>query len=265
MKDVILSQKNERDELRAWHYVVRDGLATARQAMGSGLIKVITGPRMAGKSVFAVQMLEGSEYAYVNFDDERLAATRDFDDLLRALIQVYGGTKTIFFDEIQNVPNWELFVSRLHRRGFNIVLSGSNANLLSRELATHLTGRYREFQVLPFSFNEFIRAKGLVLDETIELKEKQGVLLAHLHDYMLNGGYPEVVVRGVDARNYLSTLFESVLFKDVVKRYGVRFASKLGDIGRYVLSNHAREFSLTGLKNILAFRSVHTAENYMLS
>ncbi len=89
------------------------------------------------------------------------------------------------------------------------------------------------------------------------------MLLAHLDEYMRHGGYPEVVVHGVGAASYLSTLFESILFKDIVKRYGVRYAAKLHDLGRYLMTNHGREYSFTAVKKALDFRSVHTVENYI--
>jgi hypothetical protein len=207
-------------------------------------------------------MLEGLNFAYLNFDDERLVSISDYDELLKAIRQIYGETKVVLFDEIQNLPKWELFINRLHRRGFNIILTGSNAYLLSRELSTHLTGRYIQFQIFPFSFLEFLRAKEFTMDEVLELKERQGLLLSHLDGYLDKGGYPEIVVKNLDVKNYLTTLFESVLFKDIVKRYGVRYTKKLSDLARYLITNHSNEFSYTKLKNIVGFRSVHTVENY---
>jgi len=262
MKEILLSHQVERNELLAGKYVPRENLLQARRNLQSDLIKVIVGPRRAGKSVFSIQMLEGTDFAYLNFDDERLVTLSDYDELLKAIRQVYGETKTLLFDEIQNLKNWELFVNRLHRRRFNIIITGSNAYLLSRELSTHLTGRYVEFQIFPFSFSEFLKARGFDVDETLELKERQGLLLNHLDAYLEKGGYPEVLVKGLDARNYLTTLFESVLFKDVVKRYGVRYTKKLDDLARYLVTNHSSEFSYTKLKSALEFRSVHTVENY---
>lgn len=263
MKNTILSQKIERDILRERGYIPRDGLDAARGAMDSGLIKVVIGPRRAGKSVFALQMLQGREFAYVNFDDERLLGLSDFDELLMAIAQVYGEVRTIFFDEIQNIAGWELFVNRLHRQGYNLILTGSNAHLLSRELATHLTGRYREFRLFPFSFSEYLRAKGFALDETIALRERQGVLLNHLDAYLHSGGFPDTVVGGIEAVNYLATLFESVLLKDVVRRYNVRYAGRLLELGRYLVANHAREYTYTSVGKALGFPSVHTLENYI--
>ena len=263
MREIVLSHKIERDEFLRGKYVPREGLQKARDGVRNSLIKVIVGPRRAGKSVFCIQMLEQADFAYLNFDDERLVGFSDYDELLKAVRQVYGETKVLLFDEIQNLKNWELFVNRLHRRGFNIIITGSNAYLLSRELSTHLTGRYIQFQVFPFSFIEFLRAKDFVTDQTLELKEKQGILLNYLDLYLENGGYPEVVVKGLDAKNYLTTLFESILFKDIVKRYGVRYAKKLYDLAHYLITNHSSEFSYTKLKAILDFRSVHTVENYV--
>ena len=263
MKEVVLRQKAEREEMIGKRYIPRDALQNARAHMNDSLIKVISGPRRAGKSVFAIQLLEGINFGYLNFDDEQLLGAKDYETLVKAIREVYGETKFLLFDEIQNLPNWELFINRLHRRGFTVVITGSNSQLLSRELATHLTGRHTQFQILPFSFREFLRAKEFIVDETITLKEKQGVLLNHLNEYMNSGGYPEIVIKGMEPKSYLGTLFESILFRDVVKRYNLRYAKKLHDLGLYLVTNHSNEFSYTRLKNILSFRSVHTIENYM--
>lgn len=263
MKDVVLSQRIERDELLGGNYVQREGLTPARKSIQSPLIKVITGPRRAGKSVFAIQMLKDLDFAYMNFDDERLVNISDYDDLLKAIRQVYGKTKIVFFDEIQNLKNWELFISRLHRRGYNLILTGSNAHLLSKELATHLTGRHIRFQIFPFSFSEFLRAREMTLDETIILKEKQGTLLNFLTQYLDQGGFPEIIVKGVPSKNYLTTLFESILFKDIVKRYNIRFSNKLYDLAHYLITHHSGDYSYSRLKKVLDFRSVHTVENYV--
>jgi predicted AAA+ superfamily ATPase len=266
MKNIVMSHKVERDELLKGSFVLREGLAEAVQSMAGGLIKVVIGPRRAGKSVFALQMLTaaaGADFAYINFDDERLMQPLDLDELLKAMIQVYGDNRTIFFDEIQNVTGWELFVNRLQRRGYNIILTGSNAHLLSRELSTHLTGRYREFRLLPFSFAEFLAARSFAVDETLAAPERQGLILKQLDDFLRIGGFPEVVVRGIEPAGYLTALFDGILFKDVVKRYGVRYSAKLHDVGRWLIGNVAREYTCTSLKNALAFRSVHTVENYV--
>lgn len=262
MKDIVLGHKAERDELLKAEYVQREGLQNARKSMKNNFIKVIVGPRRAGKSVFAIQMLEGQDFAYLNFDDERLLGISDYDDILKAVRQVYGEIKTILFDEIQNLNKWELFLNRLHRKGLNLVITGSNSRLLSRELATHLTGRHIQFQLLPFAFSEFLRARNFVIDDTLAMKERQGMVLNLLNEYLDKGGYPEVLIKNVDPKSYITTLVESILFKDIVKRYNVRYSKKLYDLGIYLITNHSSEFSYTRLKNTLEFRSVHTVENY---
>jgi predicted AAA+ superfamily ATPase len=262
MREKVLQQKAERDELLKKQYIPREGIAPARASMNDALIKIITGPRRSGKSVFALQLLEGINFAYLNFDDERLLEEKDYDRFMKTIREVYGDTRFLLFDEIQNLPRWELFVNRLHRRGLNLVLTGSNSRLLSRELASHLTGRYIPFQVLPFSFRESLKAKEFSLGNNLLTQEDQGLLLNQLDEYMRTGGYPEVVVKGIEAKSYLGTLFEGILFRDVVKRYNVRYSKKLHDLGLYFLTNHSKEFTYTSLKKALTFRSTHTVENY---
>lgn len=263
MNEIVLAHKIERDLTLAGTYVPREGLSEARQSIENDLVKVILGPRRAGKSVFSMQLLQGIDFAYLNFDDERLLRVADYDEFIKAIRQVYGKTRTLLFDEIQNLKDWELFINRLQRQGFRIVITGSNAHLLSRELSTHLTGRFIQFQILPFSFKEFLRAKSFSIDETLEMKERQGLLLGYLDEYIDKGGFPEVVVKHVEPKSYLTTLFESILFKDITKRYNVRYSKKLYDLGYYLTANHSCEFTNTRLKKILDFRSVHTVENYV--
>ncbi len=264
--NALIDQKVDRDEMFGRQFLSRDGLDEASKCMEGDLIKVVIGPRRAGKSVFAFQLLSrtsGRDFAYVNFDDERLVSPLDLDALLSGILQVYGKTRNLLFDEIQNVERWELFVNRLQRKGYNIVLTGSNAHLLSQELSTHLTGRYREFRLLPFSFSECLRARSFALDERLAARERQGELLKQLDDFITGGGYPEVVMGGADASSYLVTLFDSILFKDVVKRHRVRYPGKLHDVGHWLAGNIAREYSCTSIAKALAFNSVHTVDKYI--
>ena len=160
LKATVSKQQQDKDRLLARPYVSRTKEQDAQKLISSDLIKVILGPRRAGKSVFALMLLKGKEFAYFNFDDESLPEEGvDLDELMTELKLAYGDTKYILFDEIQNLPKWELFVNRLHRAGYNLVLTGSNASLLSKELATHLTGRHIPIEILPFDFREVLRAK----------------------------------------------------------------------------------------------------------
>jgi len=263
IEEIVLAHRNEKEKLLGGKYVAREMPRKVTESTDQDLIKIITGPRRAGKSVFAIILLKNRGFAYLNFDDEELLKIRDYDEILKGLIQVYGKKDYILFDEIQNLDGWELFVNRLKRKGLNLTLTGSNSKLLSKELATHLTGRYLEIKILPFSFREFLDAKKFEIRK-IDLisKETQGELLNLLTVYLENGGYPEVVVKGY-GRDYLKTLFDGIIFKDIVKRYNVRYSSKLYELALYLTSAISKSASYTKIKNSLDFRSVHTVENYM--
>jgi predicted AAA+ superfamily ATPase len=268
MREIILTQKADRDRLLAADYVPRDGVKNLYSALSNSLIKIVTGPRRAGKSVFAIQSLKEIDFAYLNFDDERLTSTTDYDEIIKGIRQVYGRIETVLFDEIQNLLRWELFVNRLQRAGYNIVITGSNSRLLSRELATHLTGRYVEFRLLPFSFGEFLAARGAE-NKQPETKGARGELLGLLAEWIQKGGYPEVVVNRVEHKGYLRTLFDGVLMKDVVKRYNVRNTRALRNLGFYLLTTHSASLpqaattSFNELKRVLGFSSVATLEKYV--
>jgi len=247
-------------------YIERTKEKEAKKWLDSDLIKVVLGPRRAGKSVFSLMLLKDKEFAYFNFDDESLPGedTFDLNELMSELRQAYGETKNILFDEIQNLPKWELFVNRLHREGYNLVLTGSNARLLSKELATHLTGRHIPIQILPFDFSEILRAKQYeVTEEKLAIPSEKGKLLQILNEYMLSGGYPEVVTKGLDPRGYLDVLFDSLLFKDVVKRHKVRFSEQIDNLGSFLINNVTGQYSIRKLANILGFKSGVTLEKYL--
>ena len=260
MRERVLSQRYELERMRKGRYVRREAEERLKRALKTELIKVITGPRRAGKSFLAVRSIKDN-FGYANFDDEILAGVLNFDELLKILHEVYGDFKVIFLDEVQNLPKWELVVSRLQRLGYNVVITGSNSKLLSSELATHLTGRYFEVRVFPFSFREFLRARNF--KGVPELPMEEGKVLSHLSEYLQIGGFPEVVVRGYDARDYGRMLFDSIVLRDIVRRKNVRYSSALYDLALYLTSNFAREFTYTRLKNIFDVGSVHTLRNYV--
>ena len=246
-------------------YIERAKLEQGKKWVFSDFIKVVLGPRRAGKSVFSLMLLKDREFVYFNFDDPALVGEKlDLYELMDELRLVYGDTKYVLFDEIQNLPGWELFANRLHRQGYNIVLTGSNANLLSMELATHLTGRHFPIEILPFDFNEFLKAKNFVVDGNAEpLSEKRNELLKLMDEYLTNGGFPEVVIKNQHPLGYLDVLFDAVLFKDVVKRHRVRFSTLIDQLGSYLISNISNQYSARRLANVLNFKSDVTLERYL--
>ena len=194
LKDIVNNQKLQKEQMLTASYIMRNKEPFAKKWLDSNLIKVILGPRRAGKSVFSLMLLKNRPFMYFNFDDEGLSSAGGIttDKLMKELHARYGQVKTILFDEIQNLPNWELFVNRLHRGGYNLVLTGSNAHLLSQELATHLTGRHMPIEILPFDFNEFLRAKKYQINsEYASLPQHHGELLHLTENYLLNGGFPK--------------------------------------------------------------------------
>lgn len=251
-KDIIQSQKQDLERLRGLSLIPRDIEISAKKYLSSDLIKVILGPRRAGKSVLAFLLLRDASFGYVNFDDERLLGDFDMDSLLSDIRSVYGKTKYLFLDEIQNVPQWELMVNRLQREGYNLIITGSNANLLSRDLATHLTGRHIPIELLPFNFAEFSRAKSGT-NHSQDLIEQ----------YMKYGGFPEIVLRGVDPKEYLGTLFDSLVLKDVVVRHSLRKVESVKRAGEYMINNIAQRFSLNAVARALGEKSDVTVGKYI--
>lgn len=253
LRDAILMQKREWEERRKELYVVREH---ARINRDGGLIQVVVGPRRAGKSFFALHAMAGQpSCGYANFDDERLSCVENYDDILAGIDEVYGQPSHLVLDEIQNLPRWELFVNRLQRQGRRLVITGSNSNLLSSELSTHLTGRHRLISILPFSFSEYLR-----LGEGTPTTSETA---ARLSTYVRVGGFPEPLVHSIDRTEYLRTLLGSILYKDIVKRYRIRAVQGLEDMAHYLFSNIAKEFSFQALTRITRCRSVATAEKYL--
>ena len=258
IKEVIAKQSQEKESLSRLEYVNRTKAVKGPKWMSSSLIKVVLGPRRAGKSVFSLMLLKGKSFLYFNFDDPALVGEKlDLYELVDELHKFYGDTKFVLFDEIQNLKGWELFANRLHRQGYNLVLTGSNANLLSMELATHLTGRHLPIEILPFDFQEFLKAKNF------SKFDQKPELLKLLEQYMTFGGFPEVVTKNQHPRGYLDVLFDSLLFKDVVKRHKVRFSEQIDQLGSYLINNVSNQYSFRKLANILKFKSDVTLEKYL--
>ena len=253
LRDAILLQKRELELRKQEKYVPRDLNLPGEE---NRLIKVIIGPRRAGKSFFTIHWLIGREpFGYVNFDDEQLTGGHTLSEIGPAIESVYGTVSTLFLDEVQNLPGWELFVNRLSRQGYNLYVTGSNAHLLSKDLATHLTGRHTLTTILPFSFREYLRLKGKEFTE--------GEYREHLDLYSETGGYPEPLVTNIDRKEYISRLFDGILFKDIVRRYNVRAPQGLSDLATYLCSNSASEYSVHRLTQVTGCKSDLTVKKYL--
>ena len=261
MKTIILNQRKERDELVSRPYLMRRNNQNVDLLLNSHLIKLITGPRRVGKSTQALLMLRDKNFAYLNFDNHSLLDAWDADLVMRMLDEVYPGYEYILLDEVQNLDAWDLWVSELYRRGKNLVITGSNARMLSSEMATVLTGKYLQVEMLPFSLEEFFDWNKLDLHSVNAEQQTDAYVL--MDDYLRNGGYPEVVASRQLTRSYLDTLFDSIIWKDVAKRHNVRNVTDLNNLAIYLVSNFCNPISANELTTELGFSSVNTTKKYM--
>lgn len=252
IEEILLIQKRELETKSKEKYVERD----KKLSLKNDLIKVIIGPRRAGKSFFAIHFLKIQEkIGYVNFDDEKLVKLENYNALVTALDSIYEKPKYILFDEIQNLPNWELFVNRLQRQGKNLIITGSNSNLLSKELSTHLTGRHLLTIINPFSYKEYLKLEEKKLTDFEKIER--------LNKHILQGGYPEVLFKEINQKEYLSTLFNAILYKDIVKRYKIRNPQQIENLAIHLISNVAKEYSYNSLTKIGNIKSSITTKKYL--
>lgn len=228
------------------------------------MAQVVIGVRRSGKSTLShkVLMERGIRYGYVNLDDDRLAdmKTEDLNTVLSCVYQLYGtDIPYLFLDEIQNVDGWYLFVNRLLRTDLHIFVTGSNAKLLSGELATHLTGRYNEIHLFPFSFSEYcqyhhIDTKGITTKAEAERKRA-------FMDYIHDGGFPEM--QGLrNKRIYVQSLIEAILRKDIQKRFKIRNIEALRKLAHHLINNACQEINYDEMSELLGIAD-KTAKKYI--
>jgi predicted AAA+ superfamily ATPase len=252
IQDILILQKREIEARLKEKYVERK----ATMNLNSNIINVIIGPRRAGKSFFAIHFLHNiGNFGYVNFDDERINEVDNYEKIITAMNSIYDHPTHVLLDEIQNLPKWELFVNRLQRQGYHLVITGSNSNLLSRELSTHLTGRHLSTTIFPFSFKEFISLQ----EEELTSVEQYDKLIR----YLTHGGFPEPLVKDIDVKEYLKMLFDSVVYKDIVQRYQIRNPKDLEELAYYLISNITNEYSFNSLTKKTNIKSQQTIQKYV--
>lgn len=265
IKQIVLEQKEEIKRIFSEKIIPRKILANVQRVLNSNLIKVIIGVRRCGKSVLSHYLLKNRQYGYVNFDDERLVGvkTKDLNDFLEVLLEINPDCKLILLDEVQNIESWELFVNRLKRNGYNIIVTGSNSKLLSKELATHLTGRHFCIELYPFSFEEFLLYKNHIISKAdFYITEKKAKIKKLLEEYLKYGALPEAV-KLKPKLQYLRELYDRIIGRDVIFRYNIKYARDLKEIALYAISNFASKISYHKIKNIFEMKSVHTVKNYL--
>ena len=263
MRTIIDNQRKERNYLLSLPYLTRRTKYDENELLQSKQIKLITGPRRTGKSTEALLLLRGKNFAYLNFDDAQLLSAWNEDLIMENLQIVYPGFEYLILDEVQNLEQWDLWIAKLYRLGYNMIITGSNAKLLSSEMGTLLTGRYIQIEMLPFSLSEFYewnKIAGKVISSNSDTK---AIPPALQDDYLHNGGYPETLSSRSLTRSYLSTLFDSIIWKDVAQRHRVRNVEGLNELAMYLLSNYCNAFSANTLTEELGFSSVATTKKFM--
>ena len=228
---------------------------------------VVKGVRRCGKSTLLKQLIKakfGEDFFYFNFDDERIAEfkSEDFQPLMETLIEAFGGKNNVFFDEIQNIRGWELFVNRILRQGYKVFITGSNANLLSKELGTHLTGRHVDIELYPFSFTESLKANGIeIAKKIIYTTEQKAFLSGKFKEYLLRGGMPEVIVFSNEA--VLTSVLNDIIQKDISGRYNIRKPGELKTVIKFLIANAANPITYRSIINNFSIKSPNTVQKYV--
>src|SRR3989344_8777119 len=256
-KTIIKEQREELEKIFHEERIIeREGLENSKKALNHPNILAVLGVRRCGKSIFSYLLAKAHKMGYINFDDERLAGlkTEDLNKILESFYELYRDIDYIILDEIQNVNNWELFVNRL-RRTKKIIVTGSNSNLLSGELATHLTGRYIDFNLYPFSFKEILSFK-----PNINLTEDIAKLKKELKKYIEGSGFPEFLKFG---SAIVIRIYEDIINKDCLRRHKVEKEKTFRELSNYLISNFSSEFTYSKLSKIFNIKDVHTVKNYV--
>lgn len=232
--------------------------------LDSRLAQVVIGVRRSGKSTLCYNALKSKNvnFAYVNFDDERFEdmQTSDLNTVLEVLYKIYGDFKYLFLDEIQNIEGWHLFVNRLLRQRMHIIVTGSNAKLLSGELATHLTGRNNQIELFPFSFADWCYCKGV--DVKLLTTKAEAARRAAFDEYLRQGGFPELLWEKHSNR-YVGKLVNAILKRDIEQRHKIKYTEAFERLTNHLMNVAPVTVVASSLARIVDLKSNHTVDNYV--
>lgn len=216
---------------------------------GSNRIVIVTGIRRCGKSTLARQLfIPSADALYINFEDPRLIEfdLQDFERLESVFIE--KSKSHLILDEVQNIPDWERYARIAHEKGISLIITGSNASMLSRELGTRLTGRYMQMELFPFNYHEFLQFFDLMAG------------VESLDKFLEMGGFPEFLAE--PDTDYHRTLLRDILTRDIAVRRNITNEQQLMRLAVHLLSNIGKEFSYNRLMKALDFKSVRTVIDY---
>ncbi|VVB53045.1 AAA domain protein [uncultured archaeon] len=243
--------KSQREELSLFDKGVERDVYPQMQ-LDIPLALILSGVRRCGKSTLLRQLMEKVDgFYYLNFEDPRVVdfEVGDFQKLDEIFHEEYGDQNHYFFDEIQNVQKWELYVRAMLDKKKHVVITGSNASLLSRELGSRLTGRHLRQELFPFSFKEFLKFTG---------KETN---IKTFQDYLLKGGFPDYLKIG--RAGVLQELLNDIFVRDIAVRHKIRNVKTIREMALYLLTNIGKEFSYTSLKKTFNLGSTNSAISFV--
>lgn len=213
---------------------------------------IISGIRRSGKSTLMKSIARKiKSFYYISFEDPRLSGfdLTDFERLEEIFKKVYGETDYYFFDEIQLVERWEFYIRQLLDHNKFVVITGSNASLLSRELGTKLTGRNLRYELFPFSYKEFLSFSN----------KKRG--LDSFKEYLVSGGFPEYLL--LKDPKILQNLVVDALFRDIAVRHKIKNVKRLNELAIFLISNVSKEFSYNNLRKMFNFGSTNSVSKFI--
>ena len=266
IKSILTEQKE--DFLNKDEGIIREKLLDVGKYLEGTLAVIISGVRRVGKSTLLRQVAnkyyDDKDFYYINFEDERLLEfdPKEFNKVLEIMVELYGDKKVLLIDEIQNIKSWELFVRRLTDNGYKIFITGSNADLLSKELGSRLTGRYIELNLFPFSFPEYLSFNGLNIDLTKTLSTIQRAkVIDKYNSYMVEGGIPASLK--IKDFNFNQTLYQNIVYRDIIARYKIESEVVIKSIAHHLANNISGLIAFNKLKQYFHLGSITTVKNYI--
>ena len=266
IKQILVDQRN--NVFVKKNQITRDRYTDVIDKLHLPHVHVLTGLRRSGKSTLMKQIIQDNfnkgDFFYINFEDERFIdfPVQQFYLLHESLIELYGDQAIFFLDEVQNIPGFETFIRRLTDEGKKFVITGSNANLLSSEIATKLTGRHINTFISPFTFNEFLRYKKVVLTPTSFYDTTSKLKIVKLFDeYLVHGGMPEYTL--FREPEIITRTYEDIVLKDIVVRYKIENNINLRELYRFIVSNIGQLFSYNSLTKTSMYASTISVQNYV--
>ena len=241
------------------HQVIKDAVIVDRDiALEKDANYVLVGLRRAGKTTLLYKRVQDlinegvdwNQIIYINFDDERLIGfdANDFDDILLVAEELSNKKHYFYFDEIQNIDEWEKFAIRISNQGYKVDITGSNAKMLSKEVEAKLGGRYISKEILPYSFEEFLRANSVNKD--VYSVKGLAQINSLLSDYFVNGGFPESL-SFKNKREYVSSIYQKVLYNDIIVHNDVRNENGMKLMIKKIAESVKQDLSYTKIQNII--------------